>query len=273
MISPHPWNMCYRFNVLIFLFQNPVKMSTVKKRGAQAFFNDFEKYRLICCLIFITTGSCYAYNKPCVCDHQHKALIVDSDSLLSIGRLFSGINRHIKDRGHRRRQAAIWLFRGTSDWSQIRCSLVLNGLRWKPPLWRARTREEGVAPAFLSRVDIMDYWLASWGIPSWKRARGHTGRNPVPEIKHNTRFISSLVQPVPEVVFVLRRSERFRGNNSSNTWTPKDFLFASILITATFWLPEHIKPVSQLLPPFEATVCAAEASFVGLGGNRGNSSP
>lgn len=200
-------------------------------------------------------------------------LIVDSDSLLSIGRLFSGINRHIKDRGHRRRQAAIWLFRGTSDWSQIRCSLVLNGLRWKPPLGRARTREEGVAPAFLSRVDIMDYWLASWGIPSWKRARGHTGRNPVPEIKHNTRFISSLVQPVPEVVFVLRRSERFRGNNSSNTWTPKAFLFASILITATLWLPEHIKPVSQLLPPFEATVCAAEASFVGLGGNRGNSSP
>ena len=44
MISLYPPNMCYwLFNVFFFfVFQNPVKESTVKKRGAQAFFNDFE---------------------------------------------------------------------------------------------------------------------------------------------------------------------------------------------------------------------------------------
>lgn len=48
-----------------------------------------------------------------------------------------------KDKGHIWRQAATWLFGVTLDWSQIRCSLVLNRLRWRPTLWRERKMEEG----------------------------------------------------------------------------------------------------------------------------------
>lgn len=50
-------------------------------------------------------------------------------------------------------------------------------------------------------------------------------------------------------MFVLLRSEWCRRNNRSNTLELKDFLFASILITASHWGPEHIKPVSHLFLP------------------------
>lgn len=57
---------------------------------------------------------------------------------------------------------------------------------------------------------------------------GHEGA--LSKTQHTHQFL--VFQPGPKVVFVLLRSERCRGNNSSKTFALQSFVFASTLITA-----------------------------------------
>lgn len=134
-----------------------------------------------------------------------------------------------KDKGHIWRQAAIWLFGVTLDWSQIRCSLVLNRLRWRPTLWRERKIEEGEieeAPCYPELHRHPALLICQVGNSKLKGGESCA-----------THASSSLSFSV----YLYSWDQRGAGE--------KDFLFASILITASRWRLEHIKLVTHLRLP------------------------